>query len=82
MDRSVTLRNIFVQITFEMWKRNTGFYISRQGVQEGRFCNGHASFRHIKPWPRHVEVIPTVSVVGLMTNKQLCQVVWGIVVKN
>lgn len=77
MDRSVILRNIFVQITFEMWKRNTGFYISRQEVQEGRFCNGH-----VQPWPWQVEVLSTGSVVALMTHKQLCQVVWGIVVKN
>ena len=35
-----------------------------------------------KPWPWHVEVIPGVSVVGLVTNKELCQVVWGIIIKN
>ena len=36
----------------------------------------------IKPWPWHAEVIPGVGVVGLVTNKLLCQVVWGIVIKN
>ena len=27
----------------------------------------------VKPWPWHVEVIPGVGVVGLVTNKELCQ---------
>ena len=43
---------------------------------------GHASFKQVKPWPWHVEVIPGVSVVGLVTNKKLCQVVWGIIIEN
>ena len=33
-----------------------------------------------KPW--HVEVIPGANVVGLVTNKELCQVIWGITIKN
>ena len=36
----------------------------------------------VKPWPWHVEVIPGVGVVGLVTNKQLCQVIWGIIIKK
>ena len=35
-----------------------------------------------KPWPWHVEVIPGVIVVGHITNKELCLVLWGIIVKN
>ena len=66
-----------MQITFETRKRSTGFYVLRQGVPEG-----YASFKQVKSWPWHVEVIPGVSVVELVTNKQLCQVVGGIVIKN
>ena len=32
------------------------------------------------PW--HLEVIPGVGVVGLVTNKELCQVICGIIVNN
>ena len=32
------------------------------------------------PW--HLEVIPGVGVVGLVTNKELCQVVCGMINKN
>ena len=32
-----------------------------------------------KSWPWHVEVIPGVSVVGLVINEELCKVVWGII---
>ena len=28
------------------------------------------------------EVIPGVSAVGLVTNGELCKVVWGIIIKN
>ena len=34
---------IFVQITFETRKRNTCFYILRQGVPAGRSSEGYAS---------------------------------------
>ena len=34
----------------------------------------------VKPWPWHVEVIPGVSVVRPVTNKELCQVIWGIII--
>ena len=64
--RKVILRHIFVQITFETKKRNTGFYILRQGVPEGRSSEGCASFKQVKPWPWYVEVIPGVSVMGLV----------------
>ena len=30
----------------------------------------------------NVEVIPGVSVVGLVINEVLCKVVWGIIIKN
>ena len=73
---------IFVQITFETRKRNTGFYVLRQGVPGGRSSEGHACFKQVKPWPWHVEVIPGVVVVGLVTDKELCQVVWRIIIKN
>ena len=39
------LRHIFVQITFETRKRNTGFYVLRQGVPEGCSSDGYASLR-------------------------------------
>ena len=71
-----------MQITFETRKRNTGFYVLGQGVPEGHSSEGYASFKQVKSWPWHVEVIPGVSVVGLVTNEELCKVVWGIVIKN
>ena len=62
---------------------NTGFYVLRLGLPEGRSSEGHrASFKQVKFWPWHVEVIPGDSVVGLVTNEELCEVVWGIVIKN
>ena len=54
---------IFVQITFETRNRNTVFYVLRQGVPEGRSSNGYASFKQVKSWAWHVEIIPGVSVV-------------------
>ena len=36
----------------------------------------------MKPWPWHVEVIPGVSVLGLVTNEELCKVALGIIIKN
>ena len=30
----------------------------------------------------HVEVIPGVGVVGLVTNEELCNVLWRIIIKN
>ena len=71
-----------MQTTFETRKRNTGFYVLRQGVPEGRSSEGYASFKQVKPWPWHVEFIPGVSVVGLVTNEELRRVVWGIIIKN
>ena len=52
----------------------------RQGVPEGRSSEGFTSFKQVKSWPWHIEVIPEVSVVGLVTNEELCQVVWGAVI--
>ena len=46
--------------------KNTGFYILRQGVPEGRSSEGYASFKQVKPWSWHAEVIPGVSLVGLV----------------
>ena len=54
----------------------------RQGVPEGRSSEGYARFKLVKSWPRHVEVIPGVSVVRLVTNEELCQIIWGIIIKN
>ena len=71
-----------MHITFETRKKNTGFYVLRQGVPEGRSSEGHACFKQFKPWPWHVEVIPGVGVVGLVTNEELWKVVWGIIIKN
>ena len=71
-----------MQITFETRKRNTGFYVLRQGVPEGRSSERYAGFKQVKPWPWHVKVIPGVSVVWLVTNKELCHVSWGIIIKN
>ena len=64
-----------MQTTFEARKRNTGFYVLRQGVPEGRSSEGYASFKQVKSWPWHEEVIPGVSIVGLVTNEKLCMVV-------
>ena len=36
---------IFMQITFETRKRNTRFYVLRQGVPERRSSEGYASFK-------------------------------------
>ena len=33
-------------------------FILKQGVPEGRFSEGYASFKQVRPWPWHVEVIP------------------------
>ena len=49
----------------------------RQGVPEGRSSEGYASFKQVKPWPWHVQVIPGVSVVGVVTNKELRQLISG-----
>ena len=69
-------------ITFEARKGDTGFCSLGQRVPEGRTSEGYASFKQVKSWPWHVEVIPGVGVVGLVTNKELCQVIWGIIIKN
>ena len=71
-----------MQITFETKKRKAGFYILRQGVPEGRSNGEYASFKQVKSWPWHVEVIPGVSVVELVTDAELCMVAWGIIIKN
>ena len=71
-----------MRITFETTNRNTGFYVLKQGVPEGRSIEVYANFKQVKPWSWHVEVIPGVGVVGLVTNKELCQVIWGIIIKN
>ena len=47
---------IFVQITFETRKRNTGFYVLRQGAPEGCSSEGYASFKQVKSWPWHVRL--------------------------
>ena len=54
----------------------------RQGVSEGRSGEGSDSFKQVKPWHWHVEVIQGVGAVGLVTNKELCQVIWEIIIKN
>ena len=68
-----------MHITFERRKKNTGFYILRQGVPERRSSEGCASFKQVKSWPWHVKVILGVSVVRLGTNQEFFQAVWGIV---
>ena len=52
------------------------------GVPEGLSREGYVGFKQIKPWLWHAEVIPGVSAVGLVTNEELCKVVWGIIIKN
>ena len=42
-------------------------------MSEERYSKGYACFKPVKPWPWHVKVIPGVCVVGLITNKELCQ---------
>ena len=46
--------------------RNTGFYIFRQGVPEGCSSKGYASFKQAEPCSWQIEVIPGVSLVGLV----------------
>ena len=58
------------------------FYVLRQGVPEGRSSESCASFKQVRSWPWHVDVIPGVSVVGLVTSEELCKVVWVIIIKN
>ena len=70
-------------ITFETRKRNKGFYVLRQGVPEGCSSERCATFKQVKtrrPW--RVDVIPGVGVMGLVSNKELCQAAWGIIIKN
>ena len=67
---------------FKTRKRNTRFYVLRQRVTEGCSSEVYSNYNEVKPWPWHVEVIPGVSVVGLVTKEELCQVVWGIIIKN
>ena len=57
---------------FETRKRNTRFYVLRQGVPEGRSSEGYVSFKQVRPWLWHVEVIPGVGVVGLVTIMKNC----------
>ena len=64
-----------MQITFEIRNRNTGFYVLRPGVPEGPSSEGYVSFKQVKLWLWHVEVIPGVGVMRLVTNEELCQVV-------
>ena len=71
-----------MQVTIATRKRNTGFYVLKQGVPERRSSEGYASCKQAKLWPGHVRVIPGVSVMGLMNNNELCQVIWGIVIKR
>ena len=54
---------------FETRKRNTGFCVLRQGVPETRSSEGYASFKQVKPWPWHVDVIPGASVVEMVTKR-------------
>ena len=56
------------------------FYVLRQGVPEGRSSEGYASFKQVKRW--HVQVIPEVNAVGLVTNEELYKVVWRIIIEN
>ena len=49
---------------------------------EGRSSDGYASFKQVKSWPWHIELIPGISVVELVTNEELCKVVWGIIIEN
>ena len=46
-ERLFSVRHTFVQTTFE-----TGFYVLRQGVPEGRSSEEYASFKQVKSsWP-------------------------------
>ena len=52
----------------------------RQGDPEGRSSEGYASIKQAKTWLWHIEAIR--GVVELVTNEELCKVVWGITVEN
>ena len=42
-------------------------------MSEERYSKDYACFKQVKPWTWHVKVIAGVCVVGLITNKELCQ---------
>ena len=42
----------------------------------------YANLNQIRSWPWHVEIIPGVSVVGLVINEELCKLVCGIIINN
>ena len=57
-----------MQITFETRKRNTLFYILRQGVPEGRSSERYATQTS---FGLGIGVIPGVDAVGLVTKKRV-----------
>ena len=59
-------------------RKANAVYILRLGVPEEHSSKRCAGFKQVKPWPWHADAIPGVSVVGLVTHKDL--VVWGIVI--
>ena len=77
-----------MQIKFETRKRNAGFYILRQGVPERHSSEGYASFfvlffsQTSQALVLARRAIPGASIVGLVTNKEFCKVVWEITIKN
>ena len=71
-----------MQITFETRKEKYRIFVFSDGVPEGRSSEGYADYKQVKPWPWNVEVIPGVSVMGLVTSEELCKVVWRISTQN
>ena len=50
----MSFSDICVQIPFATRKRNTGFYVLRQGIPEGRSSEGYASFKQVLALARRV----------------------------
>ena len=71
---------MFVHITLETGKITSDEDGSSRETLQRRIY--YASFKQVKPWLWHVEVISGVSIVELVTDKELCQVVWGMFIKN
>ena len=60
-----------MHIPFETRKKNTGFYILKQGVPRGRSSEEYSNFKQVMSWPWHVEVIPGVSAAALLFSTSL-----------
>ena len=70
-----------MQITFETRKRNNDFIFWGKEFQRDAPAKDMLVLNKSSLGPG-IEVIPGVGVVGLVTNKELCRVIWGIILKS